>query len=201
MTLKPPSNPKNLELKTRLRAETLAWLRGLRPEEIEERSAKIRSNLISLILRLFPDPSVIAYYAPLPGEARLLELRSSLAPLGWRSALPRIAPDRRMQMALWEGSEASLVRGPFGTRHPSLEAPLIDPEQLGALVIPGLLFGDRGQRLGRGAGFYDKFVSRLASPGVLIGACFEEQIRDDLPMDEWDLKVHHIVSDRRAVSV
>ena len=62
----------------------------------------------------------------------------------------------------------------------------VDPAELDVVVVPGLAFTLDGRRLGQGGGHYDRFLPRLRPDCVTIGACFAEQLVDDLPREPHD---------------
>jgi 5-formyltetrahydrofolate cyclo-ligase len=62
------------------------------------------------------------------------------------------------------------------------------------LIIPGLLFDKNFNRLGRGAGYYDRYLANFK--GIKIGVCFEEQITDQLEVDDKDIKVDLIITNK-----
>ncbi len=62
------------------------------------------------------------------------------------------------------------------------------------ILVPGLAFGENGSRLGRGKGFYDKYLENFS--GLKIGVCFSEQIFEELPMEPNDVFVDYIVTDK-----
>jgi 5-formyltetrahydrofolate cyclo-ligase len=83
---------------------------------------------------------------------------------------------------------------------------------LDLLVVPGLAFDASGGRLGRGGGFYDRFLAPLAGPAdesgsgarprpVICGVCFDEQVVDRVPSVAQDVRVHAVVTDRRIIAV
>ncbi|MDR2602856.1 MAG: 5-formyltetrahydrofolate cyclo-ligase [Spirochaetaceae bacterium] len=94
-------------------------------------------------------------------------------------------------------NKASFRPGAFGILEPcGREADVFNMEGPPALVIsPGLAFDRRGNRLGRGKGFYDRFYEKLfnASPASAICAfCMENQIVDEVPVEAFDRKVDAI---------
>ena len=64
------------------------------------------------------------------------------------------------------------------------------------ILVPGLAFGENGSRLGRGKGFYDKYLEGFS--GLKIGVCFSEQIVDELPMEPYDVFVDYVVTDKKT---
>ena len=71
----------------------------------------------------------------------------------------------------------------------------VDPAELDVVVVPGLAFTSDGRRLGQGGGHYDRFLVRLRPDCVTIGACFVEQLVDDVPTEPHDTTVHHVATD------
>lgn len=77
---------------------------------------------------------------------------------------------------------------------PQAIAPDVVP---GLILIPGLAFSEQGDRLGRGKGFYDKYLSRYA--GVKIGVCFEVQLVDSIPTEIHDVPLDYIVTEEKII--
>ena len=69
------------------------------------------------------------------------------------------------------------------------------PEQIAVVLVPGLAFDRLGNRLGRGKGFYDRFLRRLPCHVLSIGLTFDETLRDQIPHDENDCPVKMVVSE------
>lgn len=70
---------------------------------------------------------------------------------------------------------------------------------LGAVVVPGLAFDQRGHRLGRGAGVYDRFLASLPPQVVRIGVIPEALVAPELPVEAHDVPMHWVVTERRAI--
>ncbi|MBR5758154.1 MAG: 5-formyltetrahydrofolate cyclo-ligase [Thermoguttaceae bacterium] len=95
---------------------------------------------------------------------------------------------------------------PFGIPEPSEQYrgdPERDvaPETIDALIVPGLGFDARGRRLGRGAGYYDRFIPLLRQDAILIGLCYDEQLIDEVPTDENDVPVDFVVTPTKTIVV
>jgi 5,10-methenyltetrahydrofolate synthetase len=67
------------------------------------------------------------------------------------------------------------------------------------IIVPGLLFDDRGNRLGRGRGWYDRLLSDAKVNGISLALAYEFQIGDEVPVEEWDRPVDYIVTERRTI--
>ena len=59
------------------------------------------------------------------------------------------------------------------------------------VFVPGLAFTRDGARLGRGGGYFDRFLSRFE--GTSVGVCFQEQVLDELPEEDHDQRVDHVI--------
>ena len=82
---------------------------------------------------------------------------------------------------------------------PLASIPLAKTEEVSVILVPGLAFTRNGSRLGRGAGFYDRFLD--AHPAALrLGVAFSEQILESLPEEEWDERVDIILTDREIIT-
>lgn len=86
------------------------------------------------------------------------------------------------------------VLGPFGVQEPSDDSPAIEVAELDGLLIPGLGYDHRGQRLGRGRGFYDRSLKEAR--GLKVGVAFEFQRLREIPAEAWDQPMDAVVTER-----
>jgi 5-formyltetrahydrofolate cyclo-ligase len=71
---------------------------------------------------------------------------------------------------------------------------------MGLIVfVPGVAFDTRGQRLGRGKGWYDRLLRQLGGNTVFVGLGYEFQIVEEVPTESWDEKVHYVVTEERVI--
>ena len=87
-------------------------------------------------------------------------------------------------------ADTRLATGAYGILEPDHRDALIS-EDIDAVLVPGLAFTRRGLRLGRGAGFFDRFLA--STEAKRIGVCFSCQIAPWLPIDEWDMRMDAVV--------
>ena len=87
----------------------------------------------------------------------------------------------------------------FGIRVP-LKRHAIDPNELDVVVVPGVAFGYSGARLGRGGGFYDRFLKSLPEATMRVGACFKMQLIDAVPTLPHDHPMGLVVTEDGAHS-
>lgn len=145
----------------------------------------------------------IALYKSLPGELGLGRLERNAALSGAQLFYPKITDSERCQLEFFAATRPDAwSRGKYGLLEPlpeRAEAQLVphvlEPD---VFLVPGLLFGRGGQRVGFGKGYYDRYLSRF--PQVLrIGFCFEFQLFNDLPQLKTDQQMDWIVTDREVI--
>jgi 5-formyltetrahydrofolate cyclo-ligase len=127
----------------------------------------------------------VAAYSSLPTEPHVL----TPWPEGKSVLLPRIE-GQRLELHAVSGPD-DLVEGPFGILEPRADAPGADP-QADFILVPGLAFDPEGGRLGRGGGFYDRFLAGFQ--GVKVGVCFPELVVDEIPMEPHDIRMDFVAT-------
>ena len=147
----------------------------------------------------FQRAQAIMIYLPLPDEVDV----TPVALRGWQEqktiAAPKISWDQRHMIPIEIRSlESGLVAGRRGLREPDKGEPL-PVQMLDLVVVPALAYDRRGNRLGRGAGFYDRFLSSPGFRGVAAGLAFREQLAEDVPVSENDVPVHMLVTDEEVL--
>ena len=90
--------------------------------------------------------------------------------------------------------DQELRPGYRGLLEPSEDIPAVEPEKLDVIIVPGLAFTQKGHRLGKGCGFYDRYLSRNEVKALLLGVSFSCQIVEDIPSTSQDKQVHHVFS-------
>ena len=103
-----------------------------------------------------------------------------------------------MAMAEVKDLEKDLVEGVFGIREPGPEARNNGAPEPDLVLVPGLGFDARGGRLGKGKGFYDRFLS--GHKALKAGVGFDVQISEkNLPLDAHDQLMDAVVTDKRTL--
>lgn len=81
----------------------------------------------------------------------------------------------------------------YGYRQPRADAPMVADADVGAVLVPGLAFDRIGTRLGRGAGYYDRFLARLGPAVLRVGLPAGGPV-DRLPADDHDVPMTHLAT-------
>ncbi len=112
-----------------------------------------------------------------------------------RVLAPRVTWDQRRMLPIEIQSLATGVEeGYMGIREPveGMPAPVSD---IDLVIVPGLGFDEAGNRLGRGRGFYDRFLRHPDFRGVSCALAFEEQVLPSIPVEPSDARVAMLVTD------
>lgn len=131
--------------------------------------------------------SVMAFVGA-KGEPDTDPLFARLERDGKRLLLPRVEDGH---LVVGDGA-APRANSKFGISEPT--GPAVPVAEVGFVIVPGLAFTAAGDRLGYGAGFYDKFLPTLPAGVPYVGVCFAEQLVDTMPRDAHDVRVQRVVS-------
>ena len=167
--------------KRELRSALLRKLREHREDERKKKSSRVARKLF--LLKEYAKAKTVLFYLSFDGEVETAGMITHAIKQGKRVAVPAIQTDRRALIpSLIKDIEEETARGPHGTRHPK-DAYIrpIEPHALDLVVVPGLAFDEAGNRLGRGMGYYDRFLSTLPERVPTIGLAFNFQILEDFP--------------------
>jgi 5,10-methenyltetrahydrofolate synthetase len=131
-----------------------------------------------------PLHGVVATYLPMGSEVSLEPLLS-LPTIA--SAIPRIEESGEMAMRSYDSDR--LVHHHLGFEEPDRSTVVVHPAAIDVVLLPGLVFDNDGGRLGRGRGYYDRFVASLPRSTTRVGVTMDADIVDAVPMDEHDQRV------------
>ena len=131
---------------------------------------------------------VVALFSPLGYEPDIWPLVESLA--GTVSVvLPRVEGD---VMNFYVYDRNSMAVGSFGINEPQ-SGVLVAACEIDAVVVPGLAFTVDGARMGRGKGFYDKYLSQSDFSALKIGVCYSEQLVPHIPTEPHDVPMDVVI--------
>lgn len=155
------------------------------PEQLVEMSVAVVQKL--KLKPLFQSAQTVCLYSSLADEvdthALIEELKSQK-----RIVLPSVQGD---DIVLHEYSSSDdLANGEYGILE-SQGRVFTDIESIDLVVVPGMAFDAEGNRLGRGKGYYDRFLSKVKAPK--IGVCFPFQHFDSIPHDSHDIRMDDVM--------
>ena len=136
--------------------------------------------------------AVVASYVPIGSEADPSPLERAALAHGCRLALPHVV-DRAtpLRFLAWH-PEAALTPGPYGLRQPAGHPDALTPD---VVLTPLVAFDRRGNRIGQGAGHYDRAFAAFPR-ARRIGIAWSVQELDAIAADPWDVPLHAIATER-----
>jgi 5-formyltetrahydrofolate cyclo-ligase len=191
------------------RANARLLLKGLSAAEREDQSQKAAASFLNS--SIYKSAECVAAFFSLPDEVDAFPIIARAFIDKKRVLLPRIvagsnamdfyelaAPVLGLQ-SLSSALAAQTEANAWGIREPLPTLPLVSKEKIPArtaILVPGLAFCKDGRRLGRGKGFYDRYLSELvaqnaafAERGKICGCCMAVQVAENVPTEENDVRV------------
>ena len=169
-------------MKTRLEAMTLS--------EFDSANALIRQKFLQLDIVCAAN-KIMLYYS-VKSEVETVSLIEELLQKGKSVALPRCIEGRNLRASFIHQLD-ELSPGFFGLYEPSRGEPSIEPGELDLIVLPGLAFDHCGNRLGHGAGYYDRFLAGVKHP-YKLGLAYDFQLVSQLPVEPFDIAVNGVLT-------
>ena len=182
------------DIRNRLRKERRAFADSL-PEAMR---ALVFNRPPAAIVDMVPEGATIGLYRADPGEAPASGYAKFFLERGHTIALPWLV-DLQTPMIFRVHTdpyaESDLAKGYFGLMQGTEDAPVVEPD---VLFMPLVAFTSRGERLGQGGGFYDKWLGR--HPDVTrIGLAWDMQEVTELPIEPHDMNLTAIVTPTRVL--
>ncbi len=186
-----------LEKKKALRKIIKVRVSAISANERRKREEILHNNLFSM--PEFLDAKSVMLFANLPDEIDTFSLIDKCFAMGKKVYLPVINGD---DMTACEFNGEYQI-GRYGIKEPSLLTPnsslfpnghqhVLTPNSIDFILVPGVAFSPNGYRLGRGKGYYDKFLSKYSNL-FTVGVCFREQFYLDIPTEPHDIPMQRVL--------
>lgn len=180
-------------LKKELRQQLRAALDAVEPVQRQRLSNAACDRLLTL--PEYQSAQAILLFLSMPAEVDTSPIALRAWTDGRRVLAPKISwEQKRMQPVEISSLTSGLAPDSMGIRQPieGLPQPI---SEIDLVIVPGLAFDAEGNRLGRGRGFYDRFLSNPEFRGVACGLAFESQVVPRVPRDDHDRRVDLLVTD------
>jgi 5-formyltetrahydrofolate cyclo-ligase len=185
--------------KREIRARIIARREAL-PEALRrEWCAAITARLLAL--QGYREARVIAAYASFRAEFDTSAFLAAALTAGKRVALPRVAATREsLEFCFVADPARDLAPGTWGIPEPGAHCePMADDSGVDFVLAPGLAFTRRGDRLGYGRGYFDRFIAGLTGCPLLAAAAYAMQLLGKLPVEPHDRRVHVLVTEWETI--
>lgn len=180
-------------MKDKLRKKILDARFALSPAERRAKSREIEQRLFSL--PEFSNATTVMFYASFQSEVEThCMIRRALAE-GKHVVLPRVK-GKELELLEIVNYDQDVSPGAWGIPEPDQGTPTA-VQDIGLIVVPGAVFDERGNRVGYGAGFYDKLLAQYQ--GTTAALAFELQVVPQVPADSHDVPMQKIVTETRVI--
>ena len=181
----PLSSPDLRQAKREARLAARARLRSLSPEVLSAAGQEIAAALFAR--SDWQAAGTVFCFVSMPSEPDTLPILRAALKEGKRLCVPRMLGGGQMELVCISSLD-DLHPNPIGIREPA-GGQVLAPETLGPrslAVVPCLAVSRDGVRLGRGGGYYDRFLAGFGGQAVLV--CPRALVFDALPADPWDAR-------------
>lgn len=159
----------------------------------KEKSSIIFKNVDTL--QVVKESKYVMSYWSLPDEVNTHEWNQEKVKEGKLILLPCIVGDS-MILRFFEGVNKMVQVPPFNILEPLGEI-FMDYDKIDIIIVPGIAFDRSFNRLGRGKGFYDRFLKNIKT--IKIGICFDFQLFDSIPADRNDITMDYIITEKEII--
>lgn len=181
------------EEKQKLREHFLEALRNQNDQDRLNKSRLIEKKLFGR--SEFREAKLILFYASFGGEVETFQMIQQATQLNKKIALPLISKGSKHFIPTLVKEIDSLNEGPYGIKQPVFSHEhSVDVGELDLVIVPGVAFDKFHNRLGRGAGYYDRFLAALPEDTPSLGLAFDFQLVDRLPhLEAHDMSLTDVI--------
>ena len=184
-----------LKSKDEIRKEIFNRLRKQTKEEKSHKSKVIKKKLFSS--GAFKKAGVVMFYVSRDEEVDTHRMIKEALKNGKRVVVPfSVIETNQIIASELIDPKKDLELGPYGVYQPKKGSSLrkIPLEEIDLVIVPGVAFDEKNNRLGRGKGYYDRFLKKLPPGTKTIGLCFDFQLKSYLPKHSHDFPVSKVIS-------
>ncbi|MCM8524988.1 MAG: 5-formyltetrahydrofolate cyclo-ligase [Lentisphaeraceae bacterium] len=144
---------------------------------------------------IYQQSTAVAFYIAMKDELKLEFIFNS----GKKLFLPRYNSANKTYSMVAVRAKEQLVEGKYGILEPGKDCSPAEKNEIELWFIPGMAFTRSGDRLGRGAGFYDRLLE--GETGIKTGICTSDRILENIPGEVHDIKMNFVLTDKEIIKI
>ena len=168
--------------------------REMTVEEVEVKSKKACKHFLES--DLYKNADTLMLYMPLGKETDTTDIIKRAFADGKRVAFPVTDEASAQITPCYATVDAEFSKGGFSVKEPDVKV-VANAKDLDVIIVPGIAFDVQGNRIGFGKGCYDKLL--VKTNALKVGFCYDLQICDNIPADEFDIKMDYIITEKRII--
>ncbi len=177
-----------------IRELTLRKIREQREELKHKKSLEIKNKLFSQ--RLFLQADTVMFYIAKDDEVDTKDMIKDVLKMGKKVVVPvTLVNEKKIIPSRLENFDKELRKGPYGIYQPKKQfIRKVLLKTIDLIIVPGVAFDRQGNRLGRGGGYFDRFLSKLKKYDIpMFGLAFKCQVLNKLPVLSHDIPVTKLI--------
>ncbi len=189
----------NNMLKSQIRTSVRICREALEEDQVRNAGRVLAENLTSIedeeLEQILADAKTVALYCAVRGELPCDDVAELFLSRGCTVCYPRV---RGEEMDFYEVTDrgSQLTEGSYGIPEPKQTCRKIDAGSIDIMLVPAVAYTEDGSRLGRGGGYYDRWLNSASLAGKMpytIGVCYDFQVYSALPVESHDHAVDMVL--------
>ena len=181
-------------LKQILRRQISREERQMTQAERSASDAVLTSQLIHFMS--FLHVTTVMLFSPFGTEPDLKPVFDTCLAAGKHIVLPRMTQGSMLECREYLDGKG-MILGSYGILEPGNDCPLVERDKIDFILVPAVCYDEQGGRLGRGAGYYDRFLTGYT--GLTVGLCRSRFLQKTLPLEPHDIRVKTVVTEERVI--
>lgn len=177
-------------MKKLVRKEIMYKRNNMSKDQVEDLSLRIQNNVLNW--ELFKSASTVMLYSNYKNEVATWGIIKECFKENKRVVLPKTIKEGNDILPCIITDSSELIQGAYGIYEPDGRN-VIDKNQIEIIIIPGVAFDKNGDRIGHGAGYYDRFLKDFS--GIKAGICYNFQVVENAWPDEYDIKMDYLITE------
>lgn len=186
-----------LSMKKAIRAQAMNARLELGESERAQKSTAICASIETI--PQYTEAKSILFFMPFKGEVDISPLLHKAMKLGCKCALPKCEADRKLRLFVLSDLKCDITPGTYGIMEPKDCLSECSVDEFSVIIMPGVAFDRQGNRIGYGAGYYDRLLASAGKNILTIAPAFSLQIFTQVPQGCYDVPVDFVVTEEEIM--